>query len=408
MTTPSYADLRVELTALAETQTFSPDPSAWDRGRRARRRTRAARGAAALAVVALVAGAGVLVGRPDAVAPATEVRGGAIPSRIPEPDGRSLTDLAIGSASVAYVDTNGMPVLIDATTGEANWVELPDFPTPEVYDLTADFRRGPWLALSPDGTQLAYPTTSREERDPGEFTFITSWYRVVDLESGTSELVEPPPSAFTPLAMSWTPDGRIAVDVPGKPTLEERNPPDVSWTIDPATGDSSRSDLTGVVAPSGLVTASRTEIAKTVGAVPFRNADGVNLVRELPTDLYPDGAVIQPVGWVEADILVASIDPPPSRSVERPRLAVLTSPDQPESAWVFREFLPRLPPNLGLSIAVDLVPDLTGDPDQQLTRDFTAAPPTGDRSGAVGYLVSAGFIVLLGAVALLRWLPKRA
>ena len=45
----------------------------------------------------------------------------------------------------------------------------------------------------------------------------------------------------------------------------------------------------------------------------------------------------------------------------------------------FREFLPRLPPTLGLSIAVDLVPDLTGDPDQELTHDFTEAEqPTGD------------------------------
>ncbi len=57
-------DLREELDALANTQTFSPDPSAWDRGRRARRRTRLAAGAAAVAVVAVVAGAGVLAVRP--------------------------------------------------------------------------------------------------------------------------------------------------------------------------------------------------------------------------------------------------------------------------------------------------------------------------------------------------------
>ena len=58
-------DLREELDALARTQTFSPDPSAWDRGRRARRRTRVAAGMAAVAVVAVVAGAGALALQPD-------------------------------------------------------------------------------------------------------------------------------------------------------------------------------------------------------------------------------------------------------------------------------------------------------------------------------------------------------
>ena len=39
-------DLREELAALAETQSFSADPSAWDRGRRARRRARVVRAGA--------------------------------------------------------------------------------------------------------------------------------------------------------------------------------------------------------------------------------------------------------------------------------------------------------------------------------------------------------------------------
>ena len=105
MTSPSHTDLREELAALAETQPFSADPSAWDRGRRARRNSALARGAAALAVVALVVGAGALAVRPDAVGPAGGVEpDGAIPSRITTPDGPVLTDLAIGRASVAYVD----------------------------------------------------------------------------------------------------------------------------------------------------------------------------------------------------------------------------------------------------------------------------------------------------------------
>ena len=82
-------DLREELDALARTQTFSPDPSAWDRGRRARRRTRLAAGMAAVAVVAVVAGAGALAlrrtARPYGVGEVVE--GGAIPSRIEDPGG---------------------------------------------------------------------------------------------------------------------------------------------------------------------------------------------------------------------------------------------------------------------------------------------------------------------------------
>ena len=151
MTSPSHTDLREELTALAETQTFSPDPSAWDRGRRARRRTRVVRGAAVLAVVAIVVGVGAIAVRPDREAPqpAGEVPGGAIPSRIPFTEPDFVTDLAIGRASVAYVDENSMPVLVDATTGKAHIAVLPDFPTQQAFRVTKDFRRGSWLALSP-------------------------------------------------------------------------------------------------------------------------------------------------------------------------------------------------------------------------------------------------------------------
>jgi hypothetical protein len=401
-------DLREELAALAETQPFSPDPSAWDRGRRARRRARVVRAGAGLAVVALVVGVGAIAVRPDAVAPAGDVRGGALPSRVPEPDGPVLTYLAIGAASVAYVDTNAMPVLVDAMTGEAHHVSLPDFPDPAVFERTAELRRGAWLALSPDGRRLAYPTTSVFEREPGEYSFTTSWYRVVDLTTGESDLVDIPPYGSTPIDMSWTADGRIAVVAFDKGRINKPVPDLIRWVIDPATGDASTAPLAGVVAPGGGISALLPEDDDLVDAVRFETATGTDPASLLPPDRYPEGAVVQPIGWVEHDVLVASLDPPQSDVVERPRLVLITSPERPESASSFREFLPRLPPSLSLGIAVDLVPDLTGDPDQELTHDFTAAQPAGDSEGGRTPIVLGGLMALLGGIAFIRMMQQRA
>ena len=406
MTPSSHTDLREELTALADTQPFSPDPAAWNRGRRARRHSRLARVGAVVAVVALVAGVGGLAARPDTVAPADDVRGGALPSRVPEPDGPVLTDLASGAASVAYVDTNGMPVLVDATTGQAHWVELPDFPSPEVFEATADFRRGSWLAVSPDGRRIAYPTTAVMEREPGQTTFQTTWFRIVDLTTGTSDLVDTPPYGGTPLAMSWTVDGRIAIDAYDKGRINRPVPDVISWVIDPTTGASSRNLPVGLASPDDTLSATYPEPDALSSTVPFTTADDTETAIALPTDLYPDGAVVQPIGWVEADVLVASVDPPPSDVVERPRLALITSPDRPGSQAIFREFLPRLPPTLGLSIAVDLVPDLTDDPDQELTHDFSAGQ-SGDPAWTRWVYGAAGVLAVLSGLVLLAAMGRR-
>lgn len=102
--------------------------------------------------------------------------------------------------------------------------------------------------------------------------------------------------------------------------------------------------------------------------------------------------------------MVAVIDPPPSDVVERPRLAIFTSPNRPESEWIYREFLPRLPPVESLSIAVDLIPDLTGGTAQELTRDFDSAPPSEERdvSWMIGLGVAAAVAVLLALQQLWR------
>jgi len=406
------ADLREELASLAETQAFSPDPSTWDRGRRARRTSRIVRGAAAIAVVALVVGVGAIATGPDRQAPQpADVPGGALPSRIPPTEYDFLTDLAIGSASVAYVDQDATPVLVDAATGKAHRTLLPDFPTQQAFRVAGKSARRSWLALSPDGRRLAYPTVTVDEREPGQKTFITSWYRIVDLTTGESDLVEPPPGTGTPLAVSWTADGRIAVDVYGRPTSRTTRtnpPPTVGWTVDPATSDAGTSPFTGIVAPGGGISAVIPDSADIVDAVQFETATGTDPVSELPADRYPEGAVVQPIGWVEHDVLVASIDPPQSDVVEHPRLVLIASPERPGSDVDYREFLPRLPPALSMSIAVDLVPDLTGDPDQQLTRDFAQEQPMGDSSGMVARVIMSGLLILLVGVAFIRMMVKRA
>lgn len=252
-------DLREELNALADTQSFSPDPSAWDRGRRVRRRDRVVRGAAVLAVVAVVAGAGALAVRPDAVGPAGGAdREAAIPSVIPEPDGPAVSYHEISRASVAYVESaSGMPVLVDAATGEASFVELPGFPEPRVLELVADLATGPLLVVSPDGRRVAYAATVFAEGPAGQPSFYTSFYRVLDLTTGETSLLDVPLRTGTPRAISWTADGDLRVDVYGLATERNVEPPVESWTIDPETSDSRRSPLTGVPAPGGPSTADR-------------------------------------------------------------------------------------------------------------------------------------------------------
>jgi hypothetical protein len=401
-------DLREELDALARTQAFSPDPSAWDRGRRARRRTRVAAGLAAGAVVAVVAGAGALAVQPDRERPQpADVPDGAIPSRIEDPDGPVVTDLTMGRASVAYVDPAGVPVLVDASTGEARPVDLPDFPAMDVGELE-DWFDGPWLALSPDGERLAYPAGASVERFRGVTTISTGWYRVVDLTTGETDLVDLPPGTGTPRAMSWTTNGRFAIDTYGPVTRPGRVPDLVSWAIDPTTGDSSTLPLTGLTSPGGGISAPYPADDVTVPAVPFETADGSDPDRRLPTDLYPDGAAVTPVGWADDSLLVAEVDAPAGSYVEGPHLVLMTSPDRPEAEWTYRIMLRDVPDAASLSLAVDLVPDLDGTSAQALTHDFGAddSPPTPfgiELSLFIGLGVAAAIAVLMA----LRWLWRR-
>jgi hypothetical protein len=299
--------------------------------------------------------------------------------------------------------------VVGANTGEASVLDLPDFPAPEVFDLTADYRRGPWLALSPDGTRLAYPTTARHERDPGQYSFITSWYRVVDLTTGEADLVEQPPRAGTPLGMSWTADGRIAVDVHGRATRQtsETNPPrTITWTVDPATGASARATTTGVPAPDGETSAHFPEDDTAAGSASFTTGVG-RVERILPADLYPDGAVVAPVGWADDSLLVAEVDGPAGSYVEGPHLVLMTSPDRPESEWTYRILVREVPDVASLSLAVDLVPDLDGTSSQELTHDFATDSPPAPFGIELSLFIGLGVAAAIAVLMALRWLWRR-
>ncbi len=390
MTSPSHTDLRAELASLAETQPFSPDPSAWDRGRRARRRTRVSRaGAALLAVVALVVGIGAIAVRPDREAPqpAGEMPGGAIPSRIDYVPGDFEDDYAIGRASVA-LGGNGL-VLIGAEDGRSH-----HFPID-----------GRVVALSPDGYQVAWWSG-------GDATPVGDRIQFADLRTGeVTEFAHNGGRGATVTSITWQPDSaRLRWN-----GMDDDGARVAAW-IDVA-GPSENNDIQGRFGARGIPSPSFDMVALDsdgeVMAAPFERipprrssrVSGISVDRTLPADLYRDGAVVTPVGWADEDTLVAIIDPPPSDVVERPRLALLTSPDVPEAEWTYREFLPRLPPEAS-SFAVDLIPDLTGDPDQELTHDFAAEPA--DEPGSARWVYgAAGVLAVLSGLVFLAVTGRR-
>jgi hypothetical protein len=387
--------LREELDALAHTQSFSPDPSAWDRGRRARRRDRALAVVAAVLVVLASVGGGVALWSPSArearTASTVVPEGGAIPSRISPADIQFGTWPPRGRTSVAYLSSGGF-VLVDAEDGTYQLFG--------VDDPSLALTRRSVLALSPDGWRLAWTTRDR--------------IVIADLESGE----------ITPFAhnggrgadvgvLGWRPDSRTLLwngrDDVG---LATAGLIDTTGPTESSGGGVGRYGSRGAMSPSGdsiaLPSDGEVSAAAFLHVPDPGRSSGEAVDRPLPADLYPDGAVVTPVGWADEDHVVAIIDPPPSDITEHPRLVVLTSPDVPEAEWTWREFLPRLPPEESLGFAVDLIPDLTGDPDQELTHDFGDTvddPPTPlgiELSLFIGLAVAAAIALLLGLRLLWR------
>lgn len=374
-------DLREELDALARTQTFSPDPSLWDRGRRARRRGQVLAVAAVLAILASVGGAAALVStdRELRTASGEEVAGGAIPSRIQDPGELGHEpDLAVGPASVAFFSSVAQPVVIGATDGRYHALDLPD--------LSAD--RGP-LALSPDGLHLAW-------RNRGGI-------HVLDLEDGTSSYYPGDDEHADVTTLEWVPDSQRLLW-----TGEDRRGEESGGML-PIVGQGGRpiptSALRGIPSPTGelvAVASPRTD----EDAATFVDPGGRTIGRVLPADLYPEGASVTPLGWATDHLVVAQAYGPPGSYVEGQHLVLFTSPERPRSEWTYRIVARDIPQNaVPLSIAVDLIPDLDGTSSQALTHDFgdVLAPDQRDISWIIGLGVAAAVAVLLG----LRWLWRR-
>ena len=257
------------------------------------------------------------------------------------------------------------------------------------------------VALSPDGYRVAW--WSQDGLNPDAIS-------IADLRTGRlTNFAHNGGRGAEVTSLAWWPDSTRLI-WEGK---DDEGPAAASISVggpSESLGIAGRYGSRGIPSPSLDVVALPSD--GEVAAAPFLGMPtrdggtrGTKLERALPPDLHPDGAVVTPVGWVDEDHVVAIIDPPPSDVVERPRLAVFTSPDVPEAEWTYREFLPRLPPE-ATSFAVDLIPDLTGDPDQELTHDFSA--DSADEPGWVSLAYgAAGILAVLLGLVLLGTLGRR-
>ena len=295
--------------------------------------SRIGRGAAVLAVVAIVVGArrrSPYSPTCGAVPPAGEVRGGALPSRIDVTNGDFEEDWRASG--------HGRSVACPAATASCSSVPR----TGRYHHFAASWRTV--LALSPDGYRVAWWSTTGStptriaiaDLRTGE---VTEFAHNQGARRGRSPRC-PGDTDSTQLRWNGSDDegarSRRGIDV-HRPVGEQSTRRGATAH---AASPPRSSDI--IALPSdGEVAAAPFE------QVPERGSGrttGIPLDRAAPADLYPDGAVVTPVGWADEDHVVAIIDPPPSDVVERPRLAVFTSPDRPEAEWTFREFLPRLPP----------------------------------------------------------------
>ena len=193
------------------------DPTLWDRARRARRDRRRRRAvalvAAGLAAVSALTAVGIQADRHEPPQPVEQpdrkTSGPGIPSvvyGVPGDGGLDLeTDLAVGQASVAIANPVGVYV-VTAQDGVYHRVRLPG------YDAGSYDAGLPGIALSPDGTRLAYGWQSTALRPDGypqrsglrvlDLTTGTRWSTLFHLPSGSSDL-----NVFA-WDLRWSPDGR--------------------------------------------------------------------------------------------------------------------------------------------------------------------------------------------------------
>ena len=423
-------ELRTTLHRIADDLRPEPvDDDLWQRGRAARRRGHDLALAAILVLVASVAGIGAWVlsddGDGETQVAGTVVAEGAIPSRVVDPsDPEVAADLALGQASVAFVSGSGEPVVIGATDGGYHALDL------EHWD-------GELVSLSPDGRMLAWTfdddtVEDRPMRGLG----------LLDLDTGETSLRGTVTGDGAPVTaeqvswaagsqwLTWAVDdtvGRMPVGAGDLGTTTTGDP--VEWTAVDDDGvvtvhaaSAFRWPVEGTLEPmsmnqdlawggdisdriDGAVASPTGNTFGLAGAEVLPAADfltsGRYEERDLATDLYPDGAAVQPLGWATDTLVLARVDAPEGSYVEGPHLALFTAPNSPEQQWTYR-LASRDLPEQSITVAVDLIPDLDGTSSQQLTHDF---PVPEERD--ISWMIGLGVAAAVAALMALQWLWRR-
>lgn len=408
----STEELRQELVRLGDRAPVVDVPAdTFARAQRARRRDRLAVVGVAVVVVAIAAGLAAWLPDRGELEPADGP--GAVPNHIylvPErlasrggDDQRWSSDrvssrVDVGRGAVAYVTSEGLPVVIGADDGAYHLLDLPDFAGNNW--VTAGGLHGSELALSlsPDGRLLAY--TYAVFGPDAATKPIPSGIRVIDLETGALREIPLLGGEGTIVStIRWSPNGawlvwsgyRMAswteMSMGGSTPVAGVVPPEgtsspsipafrgndrVSLAVSDAgevsvVGDSERyvdrGDLSGSRRPlrSGVTWAIG---AWYVGDVLYDlrvkdTADGFQLDTyrpaharlTLPAEL--DDKAVVPLGWVDASHFLARVGPPEDESTPGAltRMALVRVGDEP-SYRVVGEIDEGVP---GMSIAIDLV-----------------------------------------------------
>ncbi|SEC17785.1 hypothetical protein SAMN04489844_1825 [Nocardioides exalbidus] len=428
------SDLRTNLQRLADSADPLPvDDDLWQRGQASRRRGQALVVAAVLAIIASVTWSAVLLGTGDREARTAStdvVPGGAIPSRIDDipSDLEVTTQLDLGLASAAFISsTTSDPVVITATDGVPHRLGLPGW----IRDGTELGERvNQSLALSPDGTRLAWQAADSDDGHPV--------IGVLDLSTGEWKAYAQSPGAGIRLReMSWSPDSAwlawIADDLPNvqvgrlRPgsapqsdvTALTANIQDVAVSADgtlvisrpsgglyEVEGDDAtrltRADGVGAgrFSPDGRQLSLRSGIDPTSFTLDL--ATGKVLEHPFPAGTFEDAAVLQQ-GWLDDRLQLLLVQ---SSAMPDQREMVVTTPTVgPTSTWRRSVGLVEAGPAVDLSLAVDLVPDLDGTSSQQLTHDF--GDPFGSDPRDLSWIIGLGVAAAIAVLMALRWLLRR-
>ncbi len=419
--------LHDELQRLADTAPRpSIDHTVWDRGRALRRRDRLITSAVVLVMVLIVGGLGSLVlDPPRLVAPASDpVPEGAIPSLITDvPADVDLPlekDLAIGQASVAFVSSSGLPVVVGASDGVYHPLDLPGWMADSI------------LEISPSGDRLAWLSK------PGAYGASTM--RVLTLRTG--EIFQPGVSrgaALKPIAVSWSPDGIELAWLGEQPSgslyygirLEEAVPTNRAVVHSHQTG------LVGVAVANDGTLALGTSSGGLLLDADERDSRMIPDIDGRPTNFSPDGTVLalenqlipspmsstlevatgrhwrhpfpadtlgpattRPLGWLDDRLQLILAQ----ESFDDDAELVITTPKLGQtSTWRHRVGFVDPAVVASLSVAVDLVPDLDGTSSQRFTRDFGEPEWPGEDPDRLP-LVLGGLMALLAGLAYLRML----